>query len=209
MLEIPKGVAEWELTVELQKEPAFCLQIDEAETPSNDQPWYTDIKEYLEHQKYPEGVTPTDRRTIQQLVAWLVIIGGILYKRSFNQVLLRCVNETKATQIMSEIHKGLYGPHMNGHMMAKKILRLDYYWLTMEIDCCEHVRKCFKCQEHVNQIHAPASKLYNLMVQLYTSSYTEWKRYYRSKSKSHHFRYYWKAKSRKASGNKQDTINCI
>ncbi|XP_058111607.1 uncharacterized protein LOC131254921 [Magnolia sinica] len=35
MLKIPKGVAEWELTVELQEEPAFCLQIDKAEPPSN------------------------------------------------------------------------------------------------------------------------------------------------------------------------------
>ncbi|XP_058082385.1 uncharacterized protein LOC131230482 [Magnolia sinica] len=69
MLEIPKGVVEWELTVELQEEPAFCLQIDEAEHPSNDRPLYTNIKEYLEHQKYPEGATPTDRRTIQQLAA--------------------------------------------------------------------------------------------------------------------------------------------
>ncbi|XP_058086444.1 uncharacterized protein LOC131233669 [Magnolia sinica] len=65
MLEISKGVAEWELTVELQEEPAFCLQIDEAEQPSNDRPWYTNIKEYLEHQKYPEGATLVDRRTIQ------------------------------------------------------------------------------------------------------------------------------------------------
>ena len=46
--------------------------------------------------------------------------------------------------------------------MAKKILRLGYYWLTMETDCCQHVRKCFKCQEHANQIHAPSSELYNL-----------------------------------------------
>ncbi|XP_058080634.1 uncharacterized protein LOC131228784 [Magnolia sinica] len=38
MLEIPKGVAESELIVELQEEPAFCLQIDEGETSSNDQP---------------------------------------------------------------------------------------------------------------------------------------------------------------------------
>ncbi|XP_058078523.1 uncharacterized protein LOC131226816 [Magnolia sinica] len=65
MLEIQKGIAGWELTVKLQEEPAFCLQIDEAETPSNDQPWYTDIKEYLEHQKYPKGATSADRRTIQ------------------------------------------------------------------------------------------------------------------------------------------------
>ncbi|XP_058084609.1 uncharacterized protein LOC131232405 [Magnolia sinica] len=97
MLEIPKGVAKWELTVELQEEPAFYLQIDEAEPPSNDRPWYTDIKKYLEHQKYPEGAKPVDRRTIQRLAAQFVITGGILYKRSFNQVLLRCVDETEAT----------------------------------------------------------------------------------------------------------------
>ncbi|XP_058089193.1 uncharacterized protein LOC131236094 [Magnolia sinica] len=101
MLEIPKGVAEWELTVELQEEPAFCLQIDEAEPPSNDRPWYIDIKKYLEHQKYPEGSTLTDHCTIQRLAAQFVITGGILYKRSFNQVLLRCVDETEAFQCRS------------------------------------------------------------------------------------------------------------
>ncbi|XP_058099813.1 uncharacterized protein LOC131244184 [Magnolia sinica] len=162
MLEIPKGVAKWELTVELQEEPTFCLQIDEAEPPLNDQPWYTDIKEYLEHQKYPKGATLTDRRIIQRLAAQFVITEGILYKRSFNQVLLRCVDETETAQIMSEIHEGLCSPHMNRHMMAKKILRLYYYWLTMETDCYKHVRRYFKCQEHANQIHAPTSELYNL-----------------------------------------------
>ncbi|XP_058070996.1 uncharacterized protein LOC131220035 [Magnolia sinica] len=69
MLEIPKGVAEWELTVELQEEPAFYRQIDEAELSSNDRSWYTSIKKYLEHQKYPEGATLTDRHTIQWLAA--------------------------------------------------------------------------------------------------------------------------------------------
>ncbi|XP_058076865.1 uncharacterized protein LOC131225354 [Magnolia sinica] len=49
MLEIPKGVVEWELTFKLHEELTFYLQIDEAETSSNDQPWYIDIKEYLEH----------------------------------------------------------------------------------------------------------------------------------------------------------------
>ncbi|XP_058068838.1 uncharacterized protein LOC131218176 [Magnolia sinica] len=60
MLEIPKGAVEWELTVELQDEPAFYLQINEAETRPNDQSWYTEIKEYLEYHKYPEGATSTD-----------------------------------------------------------------------------------------------------------------------------------------------------
>ncbi|XP_058087511.1 uncharacterized protein LOC131234595 [Magnolia sinica] len=80
MMEIPKAVAEWELTVELQEEPAFYLEINKAERPSNDRLWYTDIKEYLEHQKYPKGATLTDRHTIQRLAAQFVITGGILYK---------------------------------------------------------------------------------------------------------------------------------
>ncbi|XP_039173722.1 uncharacterized protein LOC120296127 [Eucalyptus grandis] len=41
---------------------------------------------------------------------------------------------TKATQIMQEVHEGVCGPHMNGHMWAKKIMRLGYYWLTLKCD---------------------------------------------------------------------------
>ncbi|XP_058070988.1 uncharacterized protein LOC131220027 [Magnolia sinica] len=127
MLEIPKGAAEWELTVELQEELAFCLQIDEVESSPNNQSWYIDIKEYLEHQKFLERVTSTDRCTIQRLVAQFTITGGIFYMWSFNQVLICYVDEIETAQIMSEVHEGLCGPHMNGQMMAKKILRLGYY----------------------------------------------------------------------------------
>ena len=48
--------------------------------------------------------------------------------------------------MIEEIHEGSFGTHANGHAMARKILRADYYWLTMERDCCAHVRKCHKCQ---------------------------------------------------------------
>ncbi|XP_058103439.1 uncharacterized protein LOC131247010 [Magnolia sinica] len=64
MLEIPKGIFEWGLTVELQEEPAFCLQIDEVEASPSSHPWYTDIKEYLKHHKYLKEATSIDRRTI-------------------------------------------------------------------------------------------------------------------------------------------------
>lgn len=51
---------------------------------------------------------------------------------------------------------------MNGHAMAKIILRKGYYWPTMEHDCYQDVRKSLKCQEHANLIHTPASELQNL-----------------------------------------------
>ncbi|RVW59361.1 hypothetical protein CK203_109351 [Vitis vinifera] len=37
---------------------------------------------------------------------------------------------------MREVHAGVCGPHMGGNMLARKIMRTGYFWLTMETDCC-------------------------------------------------------------------------
>lgn len=69
-------------------------------------------------------------------------------------VLLKCVDATKAEKIIKEVHEGSFGTHSNGHAMARKILRAGYYWLTMEADCFNYVRKYHKCQTYAEQIHA-------------------------------------------------------
>jgi len=47
---------------------------------------------------------------------------------------------------MKELHRGEYGPYMNGRMLAKKFQWLGYYWSTMEDDCYVYMRRCDKCQ---------------------------------------------------------------
>ena len=37
---------------------------------------------------------------------------------------------------MRKVHVRVCGLHMGGHMLAKKIMRIGYFWLTMETDCC-------------------------------------------------------------------------
>jgi len=75
-----------------------------------------------------------------------------------NHVLLRCVNAKEAESILREVHEGTFGTHMNGHSMARKILRAGYFWLTMENNCCVHVRKCHKCQVYADKVNvAPTS----------------------------------------------------
>ena len=37
--------------------------------------------------------------------------GEVLYKKGKDQVLLRCVNSSKANKIVEEIHKGVCGTH--------------------------------------------------------------------------------------------------
>jgi len=58
-----------------------------------------------------------------------------------------------------EVHEGSFGMHANGYAMARKILRADYYWLTMESDCCIHVRKCHKRQVFADNVNAPPMPL--------------------------------------------------
>ncbi|RVW19029.1 hypothetical protein CK203_095030 [Vitis vinifera] len=51
---------------------------------------------------------------------------------------------------------------MGGHMLARKIMRIGYFWLTMETDCCQFVQRCPKSQIHGDLIHVPSSELHAL-----------------------------------------------
>ena len=70
-------------------------------------------------------------------------------------VLLRCVDAKEAKRMLVEVYEGSFGTHANGHAMDRKILRASYYWLTMESDCCLHIRKCHKCQTLADNVNAP------------------------------------------------------
>ncbi|XP_006591656.1 uncharacterized protein [Glycine max] len=85
----------------------------------------------------------------------IFLSGNILYKRNHDMVLLRCVDAREAEKMLVEVHEGSFGTHAHGHAMARKILRVGYYWLTMENDSCIHVRKCHKCHAFADYANAP------------------------------------------------------
>ena len=74
--------------------------------------------------------------------------GEVLYKRNPNSTLHRCVDASDANHLMEEMHEGLLGAHASGPLLASKIIRAGYYWLTMESDCIKHVRTCHCCQAY-------------------------------------------------------------
>ena len=51
---------------------------------------------------------------------------------------------------------------MNGRMLAKKILRIGYYWNTMEANNMDYVKSFHDCQTHTNLNHVPLSDLYSM-----------------------------------------------
>ncbi|XP_017982373.1 PREDICTED: uncharacterized protein LOC108663285 [Theobroma cacao] len=123
-------------------------------------PWYHDIMQYIKHQAYLENVTNNDKQTLRRLAMGFFLSGEVFYKRSQDQVLLRCMDVTEANKIMKEVHEGTCGAHANGHMLARQIMRAGYYWSTLESDCINFARKCYKCQVYADRIHALLAPLH-------------------------------------------------
>nr|XP_027186329.1 uncharacterized protein LOC113784372 [Cicer arietinum] len=147
------------IKMESRDYPAYCHVMEEE---TDGKPWYHDIKHYLINREYPPGISENEKRTLRRLSASFFVNENILYKRNHDMVLLRCVDVNEAKEILQDIHDGSYGIHMNGHAMSRKILRAGYYWLTLEKDCYNYVKKCYKCQIYADNIHAPPVPLNTL-----------------------------------------------
>ena len=160
-MDIPIDVVIHPLLIELRSAPAYYCLIGETKV-QDDLPWYRDIYQFLRSGTYPKVATSKDRRALRNLATRFVICGYTLYRRSVDGMLLLCLDRASANWVMREVHAGVCGPHMGGHMLARKIMRTGYFWLTMETDCCQFVQKCPKCQIHGDLIHAPPSELHAL-----------------------------------------------
>jgi hypothetical protein len=88
----------------------------------------------------------------------------VLYKRSSNETLLRCLDviEAKKKKALQKVHEGICATHASRHMMARQIQRSRYLWMNMERDCIEYVKESHKCQVYSDKINAPPTPLFNL-----------------------------------------------
>ncbi|KAL0378351.1 UNVERIFIED_CONTAM: hypothetical protein Sradi_3140600 [Sesamum radiatum] len=116
--------------------------------------WMTPIVQFL-----MEGILLEDNKEagkIKLRSARFVLIEGNLYKRGFSSPLLKCLNPDKAEYVLCEVHEGSCGNHSGARSLARKVLRLGYYWPTMVKDASSLVQKCSPCQRHTNYQHNPA-----------------------------------------------------
>jgi len=123
----------------------------------------TDIKRFIQYQEYPLGASKIDKKTLRRMAMEYYIDEEILYKRSFDGTLLRCLSDLEANKALQEVHEGICATHANGHMMAKQMQRAGYFWLSMEKDCINFVRRCHKCQVYSDKVNAPPTPLFNMV----------------------------------------------
>ncbi|XP_070057248.1 uncharacterized protein [Nicotiana tomentosiformis] len=108
------------IEVEIRDQHAYCFHVDEK---PNGKPWYHDIRKFIATREYLENATNGQKRALRRLANHVFLNGEILYRRTSNLGLLRCVDIAEATKLLEEIHVGTCRPHMNEFTLAKKILR--------------------------------------------------------------------------------------
>jgi hypothetical protein len=102
---------------EIRSSPAYRCLVEE-EIDGN--PWYIDIKRFIQYQEYPLRASNMDKKTLRRMAIEYYIDKEILYKRSFDETLLKCLNELEANKALWEVHGLIFcTTHANGHMMAR------------------------------------------------------------------------------------------
>ncbi|XP_070014319.1 uncharacterized protein [Nicotiana sylvestris] len=119
------------IPVKIHNQLAYCTHVEEE---IDGKPWFYDIKEYLSKGEYLEHANHTQKRTLRRLSNHFFHNGEYLYIRTPDLGSLRCVDVKEASKQLEDVYAGTCGPHMNGFILAKKILRADYFWMTMETD---------------------------------------------------------------------------
>ena len=125
-------------------------------------PWYYDIRKFLELGVYLDNDDKRECHLIRMMVMQYILCRFQLYRRSYDVIHLHCLKKEEVERVMEEVHQGICGLHMNGRMLAKKILRMENYWNTMETDYVDFVKICHDCQTHTNLNHVPPSELYSM-----------------------------------------------
>ncbi|XP_070005187.1 uncharacterized protein [Nicotiana sylvestris] len=85
--------------IQVRDQHAYCNVVEEE---IDGEPWFHDIKEYIRWRVYPINATGDQKRTIRRLASGFFLSGGILYKRTPNLGLLRCIDAKEVSTIMAE-----------------------------------------------------------------------------------------------------------
>ena len=82
-----------------------------------------------------------------------------LYRRSYSGPYLLCVHPEASELLLEELHKGICGSHTRGRSLSHRALTQGYWWLGMQKEALEYVRKYDQYQRFAPSIHQPGGVL--------------------------------------------------
>ena len=92
------------------------------------------------------------------------IIDGVLFRKNYDGVFLRFLEQEDASKVVKELHDGPAGGHLSGYTTAHKILRAGYYWPTLFKDAHAYARKCDVCQRSGGRLAKAVGSLQPIII---------------------------------------------
>ena len=123
------------------------------------------MKYYITHGRIPSHLDAQKRRALILKSSQYQMINGVLFCQNYDNVLLRCLENDNANQVLTELHDGPAGKHFGGETTTQKILRACYYWPKLFKNAHDYARKCQNFQLNVGKERRPTFPLQPVMVQ--------------------------------------------
>ena len=92
-----------------------------------------------------------------------ILIDNELYRRTAEDLLLKCLDPDKAKVAMGEVLEGICGTHQSAPKMKWLLRRASFYWLSMISDYFKYYKGCEECQRFGDLQLVPAASLHPII----------------------------------------------
>jgi hypothetical protein len=89
--------------------------------------------------------------------------GDELYRRTADDLLLKCLGPDQARLAMVEVHEGICGTHQSAPKMKWLLRQACFNWATMIADCFRYYKGCEEFQKHEDVQLVPAALLHQII----------------------------------------------
>jgi hypothetical protein len=84
-----------------------------------------------------------------------VVLDNTLYRRTIDDLLLKCLGSDQSKIATGEVQEGICGTHQSAHKMKWLLCHAGFYWSTM-------INDCFRYYKVAN--HAKSSEMCNWLL---------------------------------------------
>jgi len=93
--------------------------------------WWFPLIDYALHDILPDDPKEAASVRRRSLRFYYDPIVKTFYRRSYDGILLHCLSNSEAQEVLKEAHDGICGAHQSGLKLKDRLHRLGYYWPTM------------------------------------------------------------------------------
>ncbi|XP_076908346.1 uncharacterized protein LOC143565172 [Bidens hawaiensis] len=110
-------------------------------------PWYAHFVNYQAMGEMPKHWTKKRRQQFLSQVKQYIWDEPDLFKIGADQIIRRCIPESKVQEILAHAHSSAYGGHFSGQKTGYRVLTCGFYWPMIFKDASEYARLCVNGQK--------------------------------------------------------------